>query len=82
MTVYIKESDYDAGNDILFLGFVDNAKDNSYGDEPTDGIVVFTDINTAQPRGLLIFDPKRAEQERARELKELGYDINLFSYIH
>lgn len=82
MSVSIREVDYDASSDILYLGFVANGKSNSYGDEPVDGIVVFADCDTDEHKGLLVFDPKLHPAERMRDLHNLGYNIDLLPYLN
>lgn len=82
MSAYIREADYDASNDILYLGFVTNAKSNSYGDEPIDGIVIFSDRDTDERKGLLVFDPKLHPTERMRDLHRLGYNIDLLPFLN
>ena len=77
----IRESDYDRSNDILFFGFVENAKDHAFGDEMADGIVVFKDMDTDTEKGLLIMSPQHFLAKRMLDLGKLGYDIDLQHFM-
>ena len=76
---YIQKADYDRENDILYIKF--GSTKSSFGDEATDGIVVFRDLFTDDVTGLTVFYPRKRHDQRIRELKALGFSVNIDSMI-
>lgn len=78
----IQKTDYDAINDILYINFTKPSTDLTYGDEPTDGLVIMRNYETDSITGLIIFYPKRDMQRRESDLKRYGFSIELSKYVN
>lgn len=78
MKNYIQKKTYDAVNDILYISFASTK--TSYCEE-IDGIVILKDMDTEKVTGLTIFYPKMKKEALEMTLKEMGYDIDLASFI-
>ncbi len=78
----IQKADYDAINDVLYINFTKPTTDLTYGDEPTDGLVIMRNYETDSIAGLIIFYPKRDRLQRESDLRQYGFSIELAKYIN
>lgn len=67
---------YDEDNDILYIGFP-NERGKSYADEGPLGIEVMRDMDTDEITGIMIYYPKKKQEDRQAKLQKMGYDFKL-----
>lgn len=74
------KQDYDQKNDILYISFA-NDRGFSYADEGPAGIEIMRDMDTDEITGIMIYYPKKKQEDRQEKLNILGYDFRLAEMV-
>lgn len=72
---YIRNSNYDSVNDILYVHFA-NDRGMSYASDSPAGFEIMRDLDTNEMTGFMVYCARSKESERQAQLHSLGYELD------